>query len=147
MAASAPRAIRARARSRMRNGGTTRRTGLLESNIQQEPDTASDDSDFSQSELMPNINSSGIACGLWEPVTKGTKLEDAIVTPKATYIAADGYGKNVWELKLISECRRLTGKAILALVILALYFLIVAGRFLVLICRDCGFASSQPSPI
>ena len=46
---------------------------------------------------MPKINSSGIACGLCEPVTKDTKLEDAIVTPKATYIAADGYGKNVWE--------------------------------------------------
>ena len=46
---------------------------------------------------MPNVNSAGIACGLQEPVTKGTKLEDAIVTPKATYIAADGYGKNVRE--------------------------------------------------
>ena len=46
---------------------------------------------------MPNINSSGIACGLWEPVTKGTTLEDAIVRPKATYIAADGYGKTAWE--------------------------------------------------
>ena len=32
--------------------------------LQQEPDTASEDSDFSESELMPNIKSSGIACGL-----------------------------------------------------------------------------------
>ena len=46
---------------------------------------------------MPNINSSGIACGLWEPVTKGTKLEYAIVTPKANYIAAYGYGQTAWE--------------------------------------------------
>ena len=46
---------------------------------------------------MPNINSSGIACGLRKLMTKGTKLEDAIVTPEATHIAADGYGKNVWE--------------------------------------------------
>ena len=65
--------------------------------LKQEPDTASEDSDFSESELMPIINSSGIACGLWEPVTKGTKLEDAIVRPKATYIAADGYGTTAWE--------------------------------------------------
>ena len=46
---------------------------------------------------MPNMNSSGIACGLWEPVTQGTKLKDAIVTPEATHIAADGSGKNVRE--------------------------------------------------
>ena len=65
--------------------------------LQQEPDTASEDSDFSESEPKPNINSSGIACGLWEPVTKGKEIEDAIVTPKAKYIASDGYGRNVWE--------------------------------------------------
>ena len=30
-------------------------------------------------------------------MTKSTTLEDAIVTPKANYIAADGYGRNVWD--------------------------------------------------
>ena len=46
---------------------------------------------------MPDSNSTGTACGLREPVAKGTTLEDVIVTPKANDIAADGYGWNAWE--------------------------------------------------
>ena len=64
--------------------------------MHQEPGTASEDSDFSETNNMPNNNSqgTGIACGLSEPVTNGRKLEDAIVKTKTNDIAADGYGRN-----------------------------------------------------